>query len=226
MNIICKKNWKKTGCCNGALEKYVHEIQVIEGTKVFHSFVFPFTVELTDGSVRFKKNGVESVVSFSDLNQTPEQIKEIISNCNCCPSVQSVTGEYVDNTDPLNPIVNVPMSQLITEGTWAGIALTILNAVNVSGYGFNTGYYTRILNSMHLWGSFTLTTIAGVATFDVPVPFSPNFGAITECGGSFIDSNGSMSGRISGIVGTNNVRFAITTSGGNLSFSYHFSFRI
>ena len=79
-------------------------------------------------------------------------------------SVQSVTGTFVDNTDPLNPIVNVPTLEEVND---AGGAAALNNSKygDVAGQlmlvGFNNIEYQDIPNGYNTVVSFEAPTVAG-----------------------------------------------------------------
>lgn len=104
-NIICKNSWKSVGCCNGTTDIFTHGIQIVDGKKVHHEFLYPFEVYLTSGAIHFKKDGVESVVGFNELEESREEIKSIIRTCAAGKIMERrSTGAIIVDTDPITVV--------------------------------------------------------------------------------------------------------------------------
>jgi hypothetical protein len=102
----------------------------------------------------------------NDANKVPASDAVFAAIGSIPSSVQSVTGSYVDNTDPLNPIINVPTLEDVNDA--GGLAAT-----NSSKYGdvtnqlmlvgFNNIEYQDVVNGFNTVLSFDLPTVAGGA---------------------------------------------------------------
>lgn len=100
---------------NGATDKFVHGIQIKEGTKVIHEIEFPFQVWLTKKGVRFLKNGDETYVGLDELEETRAQVKQIIQSCGNGTFGTSMqrrtTGAIVVDTVPIQTVDLTPYMQ-------------------------------------------------------------------------------------------------------------------
>lgn len=116
-NITCINNWRNVSCCEGATDEFVHGIQILNGEKIIHEFVYPFKVHLTKGSIHFIKDGIESVVAISEVEETRKQIKAIIRTCASGSAIERREVKIVVDTVPVTEI-DLP---LVGNETHAGI---------------------------------------------------------------------------------------------------------
>ena len=130
----------------------------------------------------YVNTGAESTnAKFGHLN-------ELIDYINAVPpgsGIASVTGDVVDNTDPLNPVISIatdgtligtgnPEDKLrigvsYSAGTWAP---TISNELVT----FQSGYFTQIGDIVFasFTGTFTLPSGGSQADFNFTLPVNPN----------------------------------------------------
>lgn len=116
-NIVCKNSWKSTQCCNGINEEFIHGIQIVNGSKVLQEYLFPFQVKLSTGLIHFFKDGVETTFPLGELEETRDEVKQIIKSCAIgtygSPMQRRTTGPLVVDTDPLKV---VDLSPYLQEG--------------------------------------------------------------------------------------------------------------
>lgn len=111
-NIVCKNSWKAVGCCNGVTDEFTYGIQIIDGKKIIHEFEFPFKVSLSQSAIHFLKNGVTTVVGLNEIEETRDEVKQIIKSCAIgtygSPMERRTTGAIVVDTDPVNVVDLTP----------------------------------------------------------------------------------------------------------------------
>jgi hypothetical protein len=92
---------------------------------------------------------------ISDINDEIDDINEILDNLE--PGVESVTGNIVDNTDPLNPVINsiITGSDVVSTTTSGLVSYKIDN--------FRTYYSTQTMPSIDVFDQ--AGTVIGNATF-------------------------------------------------------------
>lgn len=136
----------------------------------------------------YVNTGAESTnAKFGHLN-------ELIDYINAVPpgsGIASVTGDIVDNTDPLNPVILIATDATLvgagnsedklrlavsySSGTWTP---TIDNELVI----FQSGYYTQIDDIVFasFTGTYTLPGGSGTADFNFTLPINPNSTFSTE----------------------------------------------
>ena len=97
------------------------------------------------------------------INKAEKRIVDLYNKLKNLPSggggVQTISGDYVDNTDPLNPILNDPRpykvyTALLTQsGTDAPVATVLENTL---GGDIVWSYYTEGVCNGELLGAFTI----------------------------------------------------------------------
>lgn len=112
-NIICRNSWKKVGCCNGATDEYKHAIQIVNGEKILHEFLFPFQVYFSESAMHFKKDGKETTVLFSKIDEDKTTAMSIIQNCTSVRPMERRTLKIIVDT---TPVTDVDLVSLLNDG--------------------------------------------------------------------------------------------------------------
>lgn len=133
-----------------------------------------------------------NIARFGHLNIIVDAITEL-QEVPPGSGIASVTGDIVDNTDPLNPVINVVLSEqflgtgsaedkirlavLYSSGTWVP---TIDNELVI----FQSGYYSVIgdIVTASFTGTFTLEEGSSTADFNFTLPIDPtnNFDSLYD----------------------------------------------
>lgn len=130
-----------------------------------------------------EERNINSTDSIGKISARLEDLKPIIDKVNelgSAPSggVQTVTGDLVDNTDPLNPVVNRGYKELIITITKDGDGLdllqskdTIVNSVgSISSFTKTGNAYNINIPSSGITGSNSFDVKFGTSTSSVILP--------------------------------------------------------
>ena len=148
------------------------------------------------------------------INKAEKRIVDLYNKLKNLPSggegVQTISGDFVDNTDPLNPILNDPRpykvyTALLTQsGTNAPVATVLENTFNVD-FSFeyiNIGLYTLssptnvfIANKTCFFvdvvrdlGAFSTSEV--LVSYDLIIPNSIDIATINTSSGVYANANG------------------------------------
>ena len=130
---------------------------------------------------KYANDSFEKLVNEIHWMDLPFRLKAIFSKLPTGGGVQSISGDFVDNTDPLNPILNdtrpykVYTALLKQTGTNAPVATVLENTLGTINYNrTNTGRYT-VLSPDNLFTVGKTTIIMGNmmgTNTNVPNPFT------------------------------------------------------
>lgn len=116
-NIVCKNSWRTVNpkTTGGITRIFIHGIEIRRNGRILNTIVFPFLAETTLHGVKFTKDGEVTYVGFSEVEETREQIMQIIQTCAIgtygSPMQRRTTGAIAIDTDPVQEVDLTPYMQ-------------------------------------------------------------------------------------------------------------------